>query len=117
MEFLLDTDGCISYMRGDNPQFLARISAIDPSRIALCSVVLAEQVRDFSAQFVCLPFDEQTARTYADFYAAVKKRGTMIGQMDLQIAAIAEVHGLTLVTHNTKDFARIPGLKLEDWQV
>ena len=40
----------------------------------------------------------------------------MIADLDLAIAAIALVHGLTVVTHNTKDFSRVPALALEDWE-
>ncbi|WP_333874182.1 hypothetical protein [Methylobacter sp.] len=42
-------------------------------------------------------------------------QGTPIGPYDLQITAIAVAHNLTVVTHNTREFARVPGLKLEDW--
>jgi tRNA(fMet)-specific endonuclease VapC len=41
----------------------------------------------------------------------------MIGPLDVQIAAIALANGCTLVTHNTSEFARVPGLRIEDWQV
>ena len=41
----------------------------------------------------------------------------MIGPYDVQIAAIAVANGCTLVTHNTREFSRIPGLLLEDWEV
>jgi tRNA(fMet)-specific endonuclease VapC len=47
--------------------------------------------------------------------ADVATRGVMLGPYDLQIAAIALVHGLTLVTHNVQDFNRIPGLHMVDW--
>lgn len=43
-------------------------------------------------------------------------KGTPIGPNDLMIASIARAHSLTLVTHNTSEFSRVPGLKLEDWQ-
>jgi tRNA(fMet)-specific endonuclease VapC len=43
-------------------------------------------------------------------------RGTPIGPHDLMIAAIAQVHNLTLVTHNLSEFSRVPGLQVEDWE-
>ena len=48
--------------------------------------------------------------------AQLQKLGTPIGSYDLQIAAIALAHNLILVTHNTREFERVEGLKLEDWQ-
>jgi tRNA(fMet)-specific endonuclease VapC len=46
-----------------------------------------------------------------------ERAGQLIGPYDLMIAAIALTHSLTLVTHNTKEFSRVPGLKLEDWEI
>lgn len=48
--------------------------------------------------------------------AKLQKMGTPIGIYDLQIAAIALANNLVLVTHNTREFERVEGLKLEDWQ-
>ncbi len=48
--------------------------------------------------------------------AELQKLGTPIGSYDLQIAAIALANNLILVTHNTREFERVEGLKLEDWQ-
>ncbi len=48
--------------------------------------------------------------------AKLQKLGTPIGSYDLQIAAIALANDLILVTHNTKEFERVEGLNLEDWQ-
>ena len=48
--------------------------------------------------------------------AQLQKLGTLIGSYDLQIAAIALANNLILVTHNTREFERVEGLKLEDWQ-
>jgi tRNA(fMet)-specific endonuclease VapC len=46
----------------------------------------------------------------------LQKIGTQIGSYDLQIAAIALANNLILVTHNTREFERVEGLNLEDWQ-
>jgi len=54
---------------------------------------------------------------YAQVRIALEKQGKLIGPHDLLIAAIARAHNLTLVTHSTDEFQRVPGLMLEDWQV
>jgi len=64
-----------------------------------------------------LPFDDKAALNLGDMRAYLAKQGTPIGPYDLQIAAIAITHSLTVVTHNTREFARVPGLNLEDWLV
>jgi tRNA(fMet)-specific endonuclease VapC len=48
--------------------------------------------------------------------ASLEKRGELIGPNDLLIASIALAYAVTLVTHNTDEFRRVPGLELEDWQ-
>ena len=63
------------------------------------------------------PFDRASAERYAELRADLQRQGQIIGGNDMQIAAIALVHGLILVTHNTREFSRIPGLSLEDWQI
>lgn len=100
--------------------------------ITLCSIVVAEllygarrstqvaqtliQVRKFCSRFVSLPFDDRTAEEYGTIRAYLAGLGTPIGPNDLMIAAIALANGLTLVTHNTAEFGRVPNLPLEDWQ-
>ena len=74
-------------------------------------------VDSFVSQFVSLPFDDAAARSYAAVRHDLESRGVPIGENDYQIAAIALVHGLILVTHNTKEFSRVPGLTLEDWEI
>ena len=67
-------------------------------------------------QFVSLPFDDRAAEEYGKVRAHLTALGTPIGPNDLMIAAIALANQLTLVTHNTAEFSRVPGLTLEDWQ-
>ena len=62
------------------------------------------------------PFDRASAERYAELRADLQRQGQLIGGHDMQIAAIALVHGLILVTHNTREFSRVSGLRLEDWQ-
>jgi tRNA(fMet)-specific endonuclease VapC len=100
------------------------------AEIFLCSVVKGElfygarrsnnpvkslQIQQqFLSQFVSLPFDDAAAVIYGEIRAALAQAGTPIGSNDLQIAAIALAKNLTLVTHNTREFSRVQGLKLED---
>jgi tRNA(fMet)-specific endonuclease VapC len=64
-----------------------------------------------------LPFDDLAADRYAPIRHALEKTGNVIGPHDLLIAAICMARGCTLVTSNTREFARIPGLLIEDWLV
>ena len=62
-----------------------------------------------------LAIDLATARAHAGMWAGLSASGMMIGAHDLWIAASCLAHGLTLVTLNVRAFARVPGLRLEDW--
>jgi tRNA(fMet)-specific endonuclease VapC len=66
--------------------------------------------------FCSFPFDGNAAYHFGRIRAELSKAGTPIGPCDLQIAAIALSHGLTLLTHNTREFSRVAGLNLEDWE-
>ena len=72
-------------------------------------------LRTLFAAFPSFPFDDAAAEEYGRLRAALAARGTPIGPNDMLIAAIALAHDLTLVTHNTREFGRVEGLRLEDW--
>lgn len=132
MTYLLDTNTCIRYLNGRAPNVTRRVRALQQGEAVLCSVVVAELLaggrgsqmpeqtlarqRGFIALFDSLPFDDPCAEQYAIIRADLKAKGTPIGANDLMIAAIALTHHLTLVTHNTNEFGRVAGLKLEDWE-
>ncbi|MGH7246797.1 MAG: type II toxin-antitoxin system VapC family toxin [Pseudomonadota bacterium] len=69
----------------------------------------------FAAPIRLLPFDSDDAREAGDIRAALERAGTPIGPYDILIAAQARRRGATLVTANEREFARVPGLKTEDW--
>lgn len=69
-----------------------------------------EVLTDFKSLQV-LDYDDQAA---AAFIAFLKQR-IRVGTMDLRIASIAKANDMTLLTRNTVDFERVPGLKIEDW--
>ena len=62
-----------------------------------------------------LPLPEEAAAVYGTLRAALERKGQMIGNNDLWIAAHAKAAGLTLVTNNVREFKRVPGLKVENW--
>ncbi len=65
--------------------------------------------------FDSLPFDDACAEEYGSIRAFLEKRGTPIGPHDMLLAAIARAKGLIMVTRNTREFMRVPGLNVEDW--
>ncbi len=131
MRYLLDTDICIYYINGFKPKVREnlhqhRAADIVVSAITKCEMYAGSSGSRYPArsraeqdvflrQFVSLPFDDRAADRYGDIYAALKRDGILIEEIDIQIAAIALVHNLTLVTHNTRHFNRVPQLSIEDW--
>ncbi|BAT56678.1 PIN domain protein (plasmid) [Nostoc sp. NIES-3756] len=132
MRYLLDTNACIVYLNRPMSGVRQRLESLSPADIAVCSVVKAElfygsmrsnnPTRTLALQevflnnFVSLPFDDRAARMFGTIRADLASLGSPIGPYDLQIAAIAVVNNLTLVTHNTREFSRVSGLVIEDWE-
>lgn len=132
MTFLLDTNACIGHLTARVPRITARLKTLSPSDVVLCSVVKAElwygarksarvaenlaKLATFFAPLASLALDDQAAQIYGDLRADLEGKGTPIGPNDLLIAAIAVAHGLTLVTANEKEFGRVPGLQIENWE-
>lgn len=130
--FLLDTNVCIHLLNGRFTSIQDKFKEIAPSQIALCSVVKAELIfgarysskveanlqllNRFYAPLNSLPFDDRAAEEYGVIRADLTRQGKIIGPNDLLIASIAKAFDVTLVTNNTKDFSRITGLRLVDWQ-
>lgn len=134
MKYLLDTNACVQNLRTKGSALVKqRLGSHPPMDVVLCSVVVGElrygaeggaspskehvKVDAFVAQFVSLAFDNVTALIYGRIRHDLESRGLVIGANDLLIAAIALVHDLTLVTHNTNEFSRVAGLQLEDWEI
>ncbi len=131
--YLLDTNACIRILNNSSPSLTARLHEHEPGEIHLCAIVKAElifgayhssRVADnlrvldrFFEPFVSLPFDDRCVVGYGRIRSDLAREGTMIGPYDLMIAATAMSHDLTIVTHNTKEFARIAGLQITDWEL
>ena len=132
MTYLLDTNVCIRYMNGRAPGVLRRLQALQPVEVVVCSVVKAELFygaqrshdparslavqQQFLRPYHSLPFDDAAAEVVGSLRAQLAQSGTPIGPYDLQIAAIALANGCTVVTHNVREFGRVPDLVIEDWE-
>jgi tRNA(fMet)-specific endonuclease VapC len=132
VRYLLDTNVCIRILNGSSPGVIERSEGLDPSDLATSAVVRAELVSvarksahvaanlrlvdAFFEPFVCLPVGDREADAYGSLRADLEREGRPIGPNDLLISATAVTHALTLVTHDTPEFARVPGLKVEDWE-
>ena len=131
MTFLPDTNVWSLFLRGKDPALTARLRAVADADIRLCSVVKAELLygahkggrpsnfellSKLFGRFVSLPFDDLAAEHYGRIRAPLSSAGNSIGANDLMIAAIAVANGLTVVTHNVREFRRVPTLVVEDWQ-
>lgn len=132
MNYLLATNTCIQYLNGRSPNVKQRLEKTPAKEIVVCSIVKAElffgamksvyprrslaKQKKFLDQFDSLPFDDQSAIIYGRIRAQLESQGTPIGPTDLLIAAIALANQATLVTHNTREFSRVVGLQIEDWE-
>lgn len=133
MTYLFDTNVCIRLLNNTSAPLVTRLKSVDPSEIVLCSVVLTELtfgayrsarvaenlrlLQNFAAPYRSLAFDDSCVDSYGRIRSDLQRAGMLIGPNDLLIAAIAVAHGLTLVTNNTDEFARVVGLSLEDWSL
>ena len=130
MKYLLDTNTFIYYFKGSG-NVKARLLVCQPSEIVLSSVVYYElqvgilkstspqkriaQLAILKNQVSWVDFDEKSAEATAQIRVELERMGKPIGSYDVQIAGMAMANDLILVTHNTGEFGRVSGLKLEDW--
>lgn len=127
---LLDTNICIYIINAKPAAVLQRFKQYRMGDIGLCSVVAAElafgvaksgSVRNrqalemFLAPLAILPFDEPAFWAYGDLRAEIERRGTPNGSLNIMIAAHALSQQATLITNNTREFAQVPGLHVENW--
>lgn len=129
-QYLLDTNTLIYAYRGQG-RCREQLALARPADLALSSVVVFEieyglakstnpvRLRTYltqvQARCAALNWCEQSATKSAQLRAHLERQGQVIGPYDLLIAGSALAHNLTLVTHNTREFERVPGLRLEDW--
>ena len=130
MIYMFDTD-TVSFFMKDNPKTV-RIKAAKHNRDDFCisAITYAELMfglkRNYSKKldfwlheildkFQVVVFDETSSAIYGEIRTALEKSGSSLDNMDMLIAATALKAGAVLVSHNTKHFSKIKGLKVEDW--
>lgn len=131
MKFLLDTNICVFLIRNQGERIREHIRSHRVGEIGISAITESElrfgadkssdpgknhAVLDrFFLTLPVLAFDSGCAREYGRIRTVLEKRGTPIGSLDTLIAAHALSEGLTIVTNNTGEFKRVPGLRVADW--
>ena len=131
MKYLLDTNICIYTIKNKPPQVKERLIEHHIGDLSLSIITVSELfygafksqrveknikiIEEFIMPFDIIDFDYASTIEYGKIRATLEKQGQVIGNMDMQIAAIAKTNKMILVTNNLKEFNRIENLKLENW--
>jgi len=129
--YLLDTNILIFLLRGMRPALRQRLAGFAPGKLSVSVCTVAELVHgchkssdprrnylallQFLLPYRILDWKNRDVESYALIRAGLEKMGTPIGTIDTFIAAQARSRGLTLITNNVREFARVPGITIEDW--
>ncbi|MFO1508003.1 MAG: type II toxin-antitoxin system VapC family toxin [Lysobacterales bacterium] len=128
--YLLDTNICIYIINRRPPEVFRHFDGVAAGQIGISSITHAEldfgvaksgsrrnrvALDKFLLPLEIMPFDADAARQYGKLRTQLELAGTPIGALDTLIAAHALALGITLITNNTREFERVPKLRLEDW--
>ena len=129
--YLLDTNICIYAINGKHPALTEKLLSISPDDICISSITVGEleygaakskwsdktrqTIYAFLSNFTIVSFDENDALLFGRLRTKLADEGTPIGAYDVMIATQGVSRSMTVVTHNTKEFSRVPGIVLEDW--
>jgi tRNA(fMet)-specific endonuclease VapC len=130
VSLLVDTNICIGWLKGD-ARIRKRWLAVEQGELHLCSVVKAEllygarkssrvednlkSLQELFALLPSMPFDDDCAAWYGLLRADVERSGKLLGPNDLIIASTALANDAAVVTRNTREFQRAPGLRVVEW--
>jgi tRNA(fMet)-specific endonuclease VapC len=131
VKYLLDTNTCIALMRR-NARVRERIEALAPGDCAVSAITALElyhglercsqpereqaKIDELLSVVEVLPFGDEQAKRAAKARHALEQAGNVIGPFDVLIAGHALAAGMVLVTNNTREFSRVIGLTIKDWQ-
>lgn len=130
MTYLLDTDTCIYWLKGSQP-ILERVKAAGANQLAISAITVAElyfgaynsakvadnlaRAETFVQSLLVLPLQDAALKTFGRIKTELRKQGQPVADFDLLIASTALADSRTLVTNNTRHYARIAGLQIENW--
>jgi tRNA(fMet)-specific endonuclease VapC len=128
--YMLDTNTCIYVIKNYPPEVRPKFNAL-AGQLCISSITLGElsfgaeksarrnesllAMDRFVAHLEVLAFDEKAARHYGQVRAELERAGTPCGAHDMQIGGHARSEGLIVVTNNMREFARMPGVRAENW--
>lgn len=131
MRYLIDTNICIYVINKRPVEIIRKFKEVKIGDIGISSITVAElqygvskssnkernrqRLNEFLAPFEILSFDEVATKHYGDVRAQLERSGKVIGTLDMLIAAHALSKGLIVVTNNEKEFKRVKGLSIENW--
>ena len=130
LTYMLDTNICIYVMKIYPPAVREKFNAL-ADQLCISSITLGElhygaeksarrvenltAIEHFVARLEVLPFADKAAAHYGQVRAELERAGTPCGPHDMQIGGHARSEGLIVVTNNLREFARMPGLRAENW--
>lgn len=131
MRYLLDANAVIALLNDATSKPAQRARREKPGDMAISAIVAHElfygafksrrTTRNLALidalQFAVLELDKEDARQAGEVRAFLAAQGTPIGAYDVLIAGQAIARNMILVTHNTDEFGRVPGLRIDDWQI
>ena len=131
MRYMLDTNVCIDYLRGTDSGVKEKLISCKQGELYISSITLSEllygvnkssdvqknrnALNNLLLKIDVLDYGSEAGEYYGLIRNALTRKGLIIGALDMLIGAHAASADMTLVTHNTSEFSRINGLKLEDW--
>ena len=130
--WMLDTNICSYVLRRHPLTVKAHFDQVGSPHLAISTIVLAEllfgaarhpakgleirqDIDDMTNRLAVIPWSARAADEYSRLRTFLERRGTPIGSMDMMIAAHALAENAVLVTHNLREFQRVPNLQLENW--
>ena len=131
MNYLIDTNICIYVMNKRPREVIQKFKNTEIGQVAISSISVSElyydvfksklqkqnskRLEEFLTPFEILPYDENASKFYGSIRSQLESQGSVIGPLDMLIAAHALSNDLVLVTNNEKEFNRIESLKIENW--